>query len=86
MTEPQQLRCICSGHPLLATYGLDEKNKLYVHIKVFKQRRLYAEVVAYGDVKLHCRQCYRWHLVVIKPHNHAVLKELRVSLPGVHEG
>lgn len=86
MSEPQQLRCVCSAHPLLATYGLDEKGKLYVHVKVFKQRRLYAEVISYGDVKLHCRECYRWHLVVFQKNDQAVLREIRLSLPDVHEG
>lgn len=61
-----ELRCFCRRQPLLALYGLDEKGGVYVHIKVYKNRRLYGEIlVTRGDVKIHCRECLRWHTVII---------------------
>lgn len=63
-----ELRCFCSRTPLLATYGVDETGRLYVHVKIYKQRRIFGEVlVTDGIVKLHCRECLRWHTVIIKP-------------------
>jgi hypothetical protein len=58
---------------LLATYGLD-KGKLYVHVKVFKQHRVYGEVlVTEGKVQLRCRECLRWHTVIIRETGTAAL-------------
>jgi hypothetical protein len=62
----RELRCFCSGAPLLATYGVDEQGRVYVHMKVYKQSRIYGEIIVYaesGSVKIHCRQCFRWHRV-----------------------
>jgi hypothetical protein len=71
-----ELRCFCSRNPLLATYGIDEQGMLYVHVKVFKQHRIYGEVlVTEGKVKLHCRECLRWHTVVIRQPGQAELEE-----------
>lgn len=62
--------------PLLATYGVNEDGKLYVHIKVFKQQRIYGEVlVVDGRVKLHCRECLRWHTVIFVQPEKAELKQ-----------
>ena len=75
-SRSHELRCFCSSEPLLATYGVDEKGQLYVHVKVFKQRRVYGEVlVTGGTVKLHCRNCLRWHTVNIIQPDTAVLRE-----------
>lgn len=61
------LRCFCLEKPLLATYGVDEKGELYIHIKVYKQRRIYGEVVIKGGTsRIHCRACDRWHTIVIR--------------------
>ncbi len=70
------LRCFCARKPLLATYGLTDKGKLYVHVKVYKQNRIYGEVlVTDGIVELHCRECFRWHRVVMRPSGTAALEE-----------
>lgn len=71
-----ELRCFCSRSPLLATYGLDEEGKMYVHVRIFKQRRIFGEVIARGGkLSLHCRECLRWHTVrFVEPHK-AVLEE-----------
>lgn len=71
-----ELRCFCGREPLLATYGIDEEGRLYVHIKIFKQRRIFGEVlVTEGKVKLHCRECLRWHTVKIRQSGTAELAE-----------
>ena len=60
------LRCFCRRTPLLATYGLDENGEVYIHVKVYKSHRIYGEVViTKGIVKLHCRECMRWHTIRI---------------------
>ena len=76
MRTKNELRCFCSRTPLLATYGLDDKGNLYVHVRIFKQRRVYGEVVATeGKVSLRCRECLRWHRVNIVQPGKAVLVE-----------
>jgi hypothetical protein len=76
-----ELRCFCRHQPLLATYGVDEKSELYIHIKIFKQGRIFGEVlITRGVVKLKCRECLRWHTVVIRQPNRAELKEDSVPL------
>lgn len=66
MAGSRELRCECSRRPLLALYGRSTDRKLYVHIKVFKGKRLYAEAVfTQGVVRLHCRECLRWTTVRI---------------------
>ncbi len=71
-----ELRCFCRTEPLLATYGVDEGGELYVHLKVYKQQRIYGEVVVtHGVVKLRCRECLRWHRVVIRDSDTAALEE-----------
>lgn len=71
-----ELRCICSRNPLLATYGLDGQGELYVHIKVFKQGRIFGELlVKRGEVKIRCRDCLRWHRVVMRqPEKNVILE------------
>ena len=74
-TTKNELRCFCSRETLLAVYGVKD-SKLYVHIKIYKQRRIYGEaLITEGKVKLHCRECLRWHTVTLRPPGHAVLEE-----------
>jgi hypothetical protein len=68
MASEHDLRCFCGRSPLLAIYGVDEDGNLFVHVRVYKGKRLYHESVLYGGiVKLRCRECYRWHRVLIRP-------------------
>lgn len=65
-----ELRCYCRRQPLLATYGLDERGKTYLHVKVYKNRRIFGEILVTGSqstVQLRCRECMRWFTVVFKP-------------------
>lgn len=68
------LRCFCSRKPLLGVYGIDEKGRLYVHTRVYKQGRVFGEAVYYGGtVNLLCRECLRWNEVVILDSTRATL-------------
>lgn len=65
----RELRCFCRSEPLLATYGVDRDGELFVHVKIWKQRRIFGELVFMrGVVKMRCRNCLRWHRVVIRNH------------------
>lgn len=73
-----ELRCFCSRAPLLAIYGVDARGRTYVHVKIYKQRRVYGEIVHYGgEVKIKCRECLRWNVIVfVSPQrDRAVLRE-----------
>lgn len=61
------LRCFCSRKPLLATYGLDKRNRCYVHVKHYKQSKVYVDVVITSGVcHIYCRECGRWTVITIK--------------------
>ena len=61
-----ELRCECSRRPLLGKAGRDDDGNPYVHVKVYKQRKIYGEIVATeGVVRLRCRECFRWSTVRI---------------------
>lgn len=60
------LRCFCSRHPKLAEYGVTQDGEPYLHVRVFKQARMFGEViVTSGDVDVCCRECFRWTKVRI---------------------
>lgn len=60
-----ELRCFCAPKPLLAMYGVDESGRLYVHIRIYKQGKIYGEVYHTGGVvEIRCRNCFRWNRVV----------------------
>jgi hypothetical protein len=63
----------------LATYGVDASGQLFVHVKVYKQRRIFGEIIVTGGkVKLLCRECLRWYGVVIRQPGKAELQEFQV--------
>lgn len=77
----KELRCFCSREPLLATYGIDSKGKLFLHVKIWKARRIYGELVIEGGlVKIRCRDCLRWHTIHVRK-NHAFLQQTDENLP-----
>lgn len=57
-----EVRCpFCSRSPLLAVCGRDEKGNPFVHVRIYKQKRIFGNVVATGGpVHLQCRECFRW--------------------------
>lgn len=58
---------MCENQPLLAYYGVDEYGRLYVHQKVYKGGRVFGESLFYGGtVLLMCRNCFRWHKIIIQ--------------------
>ncbi|MFD8340539.1 hypothetical protein ACFV42_49385 [Streptomyces solisilvae] len=60
------MRCFCSRQPLLATYGLTVDGKAYVHVKVYKQKRIYGNLlILQGETLMQCRECFRWHRIRI---------------------
>lgn len=75
-----ELRCFCRHTPLLATYGLNSQGKIYIHVKIYKSGRVYGEVYVEdgASVRLHCRDCLRWHRVVIRQPGMVNLQEDKV--------
>ena len=74
--QRKELRCFCRYRPLLGTYGIDNRGRLHVHVKVYKGKVTYAELLVYGSVKLRCRLCFRWHTVIIDSNKRARLEPL----------
>jgi len=55
--------------PLLATYGFDEKGRLYVHIRSYKAKSVRSEVfIRGGEVTLKCPRCLKYNTVRIVSH------------------
>jgi len=76
----KELRCFCERKPLLATYGIKD-GKLFVHVKIWKARRIFGELVIEGGiVKLRCRDCLRWHKIRLVQ-DKAVLEKTEQNLP-----
>lgn len=66
---------------MLATYGIDSKGKLFVHVKIYKAKRIFGELVIEGGiVKIRCRECLRWHTIRVYQ-DQAVLQETDEELP-----
>jgi len=61
------LRCTCPHHTKLAEYGMTTDGAAYLHVRVFKQGRVFGEVIASsGEVRVLCRDCGRWTQVNVK--------------------
>lgn len=79
--KEKELRCFCSRSPLLATYGIDSKGKLFVHVKIWKARRIFGELIIEGGrVKIRCRECLRMHTINVVG-TKASLHETHEELP-----
>lgn len=47
-------------------YGVEKTGKIYIHVKIYKQGRVYGETYhTDGTVMIRCRNCMRWHRVRI---------------------
>lgn len=67
LRREHELRCFCKSKPLLATYGLNKDGALYLHVKIYKQSRIYGELILLGGlVRIKCRNCLRWHRIRIQ--------------------
>lgn len=63
-----ELRCICCNRqPILAMFGLDEFNRVYLHIKVYKGQRIFGEILVEqgSKIRIRCRECLRWYRIVV---------------------
>lgn len=75
-----ELRCFCSKQPLLALYGYSLRRGLYVHIKVYKQKRIFGEIMVTGEgsrVDITCRECLRHHVLRISGGEVSLVQKLR---------
>lgn len=71
-----QLRCFCPRRPIIAMYGLDVTGRLYLHIMIYKQHRVFGNIVVRGGpVELQCRECARWHVINFSPEQRLLQKE-----------
>jgi hypothetical protein len=44
----------------------DATGKPFVHVKIYKQARVFGEIVfSVGVMRIKCRDCYRWHKIMI---------------------
>lgn len=76
MATSNALRCFCRRQPQLAKYGVDDRGRTFVHVKIFKQSKVYGEVIHYdGEVKIRCRECFRWNIIIFRSAKDAVLQE-----------
>lgn len=77
------LRCFCSRKPLLAKYGTDAERKPYIHLKVYKQTRMFGEFIFHGGiVRIRCRECLRWHTVTFRAAGEVRMQQEELP-PGV---
>lgn len=61
MPTKSDIRCVCSRKPLLGIWGIDDKGKAYVHVMIYKQSRIFGQVLfSEGVAHLWCRECHRW--------------------------
>lgn len=60
------LRCTCNLKPMLAMWGKDENDNAYVHVRVYKQDRMYAEIYTIEPIMLCCRACETWWYINIR--------------------
>lgn len=72
----KEIRCFCYRKPLLAMFGVDEDGKLYIHIKIWRQNKLYGNMVFRGgEISIQCRECFRWYRVAIRDNQEPRLQQ-----------
>lgn len=83
MSEPVEIRCTCRVRPLLGKALRDAQGKWYLHIKVYRQQRIYAEIIAdSGTVRVKCRECLCWHTIKIRHYSNLGLEVKEERLPS----
>ena len=76
----EQMRCICRHKPLLAVCGSDDDG-VFIHVKVYKQNRLYAELFSRHPITIRCRDCMRFWNIAIPESNRPRMLERGVPSP-----
>ncbi len=62
----EEIRCFCADNTLLAVIKRDKRGKPVVHMKIYKARRIFGEIIlSLGEMEMRCRDCLRWHKVRI---------------------
>ena len=75
-----QIRCICAVHPILAIARVSSTGTRFVHIRIYKQKKIYGEIVVEsGLVRIRCRSCGRWYSLHVRHDSHEAIAE---RLPG----
>jgi hypothetical protein len=65
------VRCPCAAAPILSILRVDDRGNRFVHVKIYKQKRIYGEfIIEYGLVRMRCRSCARWFSLEIKKDVH----------------
>lgn len=73
-----ELRCYCSRTPLLAIYGVGRDGRPYLHVRVYKQGRVFGEMICRGgQVDIMCRECVRWHRITIRDRVPSVVETVK---------
>jgi hypothetical protein len=79
--EDLPIRCTCSARPILAIARATDDGKWFIHVRVFKQRVVYGEmIVDSGSVRIKCRACSRWYKLTIR------MSEVRHELENLPKG
>jgi hypothetical protein len=78
-----EVRCTCRRSPLLAVCGRDEKENHFLQIKHMKGGHILMHIiVTSGDVRVQCRECFRWMRVkIIKTTIETSQEKLPESIP-----
>ena len=77
------LRCTCRTEPLLAYYGRNSRNRAYVHVAAFKNKRTITQVYSTDPISIWCPACGRWWNIFVR--NNQLTAEERSSSPPVPE-
>lgn len=71
---------------MLATYGVNMKGEPYIHVKVYKQSRIYGNIVITGGTtEMQCRECLRWYRVDIVSNSARLSKLGDISPDAIDE-
>lgn len=71
-----QIRCICTARPILAIARASTAGTRFVHIKIYKQKKIYGEIVIEeGLVRIRCRSCGRWYSLHVRHDSHKAVAE-----------
>lgn len=68
---------------MLAIWGNDKTGKPYVHIRIYKQGKIFGDVLVHGgEVKICCRECVRWHCITFVGEQRNKAQLIQTNQPG----